>query len=56
MICRHRVRTVSAAVGDHAGVSTVEVDLGTRTVRVGGGTTPDAVRAALAAVGYPAQP
>ena len=49
---RHHVRTVSAAVSDVAGVREVVVDLERRVVTVRGTPEPDAIRAALAAVGF----
>lgn len=54
MSCRHCVRTVSAAVSDVAGVQAVEVDLDTLELHVHGTADEDAIRAALVAVGYPA--
>lgn len=56
MSCRHCVRTISAAVSDIAGVRAVEVDLDTKTLHVHGTADTHAVRAALAAIGYRADP
>jgi copper chaperone CopZ len=51
MQCRHDVRDISARVADLAGVVALEVDIATRTVRVAGDVSVEAVRAAIAAAG-----
>ena len=50
------VRAVSGSVGDVAGVTAVEVDLSTATVRVSGAAAPEQVRAAIADAGYQVAP
>lgn len=52
MAGRADVRVISACVADTDGVVTLQVDLATKTVRVEGAVSPDAVRAAIAAAGY----
>lgn len=52
MNCRSDVRTVSAALADVEEVVALEVDLGTRTVRVEGDVSAEAARAAILASGY----
>jgi copper chaperone CopZ len=52
MNSRSDVRTVSAALADVEGVIALEVDLGTRNVRVEGDVSADAVRAAIVSSGY----
>ena len=54
MTCRHCVRAISAQVRDVRGVVALEADTTTRTIRVQGPADPDAVRSAIAAVGYEA--
>ena len=54
MHSRRCLRTISGRVSDVTGVRTVEIDLHAKTVRVTGPADPAAVRAAIAAAGYPA--
>jgi len=56
MRSRHCVRTISSRVSDVPGVRTLEVDLGTRTVRVTGTVDAAAVGAAITDAGYDAEP
>lgn len=50
--CQHCVNAIEGEVGGLPGVVTVTVDLDTKTVRVDGDTTDDAVRAAIDEAGY----
>ena len=52
MLCRHDAREISAYIADLAGVLTLEADAVSRTVRVTGDVTIEAVRAAIAAAGF----
>ncbi len=52
MLCRHDVRRISSFIADLAGVLTLEADIISRTVRVTGDVTIEAVRAAIAAAGF----
>ena len=52
MVCRDDVRRVSACIADLSGVVALEVDAVTRTVRVMGDVTAEAVRAAVVAGGF----
>ncbi len=54
MTCRHCVRVISAQVQDVVGVESVEADVSSRTVRVRGSASPDALRSAIADAGYEA--
>jgi copper chaperone len=57
MSCEHCVVAVTGEVGDVAGVATVDVDLGTKLVRVSGsGIDGTAVIAAIDEAGYDAVP
>jgi copper chaperone CopZ len=56
MRSRHCVRVISGRVSDIPGVRTLEVDLGTKTVRVTGNVDARAVGAAIADAGYDAAP
>ena len=57
MSCNHCVVAVSGEVGRVAGVSSVDVDLDTKLVRVGGADVDGAaVVAAIDEAGYDAQP
>ncbi|GAA2868778.1 hypothetical protein GCM10010472_27640 [Pseudonocardia halophobica] len=56
MTCEHCVRAVSAGIGDVVGVTSVEVDLPARTVRVSGAAAPERVRAAVARAGHRCAP
>lgn len=53
MECRHDVRAISTRVAEVDGVVALEVDVSTQTVRVEGDVTLEAVRAAIAAAGFP---
>jgi copper chaperone CopZ len=53
MTCRHRVRNVTAALRDVAGVVLVQADLRTTTVVVHGETALAEVLAALDGAGFP---
>lgn len=50
--CDHCKRTIEAELDTVGGVHLVEVDLPSRTVRVGGDADDADVRAAIAAAGY----
>ena len=50
--CDHCKRTIEAELGTVGGVHLVEVDVPSRTVRVGGDASDADVRAAIAAAGY----
>ncbi len=50
--CAHCKAAIETAVGDVAGVETVDVDVDARTVRVEGGAVDDAIRAAIDEAGY----
>jgi copper chaperone CopZ len=55
MSCEHCVVAVTSEVGDVAGVQAVDVDLGTKLVRVSGAAIDDtAVLAAIDEAGYDA--
>lgn len=55
MTCDHCTRAVSSEVGAVAGVTAVEVDLGTKLVTVtGDGLSDEALRAAIEEAGYEA--
>jgi copper chaperone len=57
MSCEHCVVAVTGEVGDVAGVAAVDVDLGTKLVRVSGAGIDDAaVVAAIDEAGYDAVP
>jgi copper chaperone CopZ len=57
MSCEHCVVAVTGEVGDVAGVSSVDVDLATKLVRVSGAAIDDAaVVAAIDEAGYDAVP
>jgi copper chaperone CopZ len=57
MSCAHCVTAVTSEVGQVAGVDAVDVDLGTKLVRVqGAGVDDAAVRAAVDEAGYEAVP
>lgn len=57
MTCGHCEAAVKQEVGELAGVSAVEVDLGAKSVRVTGHALDDgAVRAAIDEAGYEAEP
>jgi copper chaperone len=57
MSCAHCVTAVTGEVGQVAGVDAVDVDLGTKLVRVqGAGVDDAAVRAAVDEAGYEAVP
>jgi copper ion binding protein len=55
MTCDHCVRAVTAEVGAIEGVTSVEIDLGTKVVEVRGTEDVDAVRAAVDEAGYEAE-
>ena len=50
--CGHCVNAITSSVGSVPGVSTVDVDLATKTVTVTGTVDPVAVRSAIAEAGY----
>jgi copper chaperone CopZ len=50
--CDHCRRAIESELESVDGVHLVEVDVETKTVRVGGDADEDAVRAAIAAAGY----
>lgn len=50
--CGHCKAAIEGEVGKVAGVSTVEVDVATKTVHVEGDATDEAVRAAIDEAGY----
>jgi copper chaperone len=50
--CDHCKRAIEGEVGQLAEVTTVEVDVATRTVTVDGAASDDAVRAAIDEAGY----
>lgn len=50
--CGHCKAAIEGEVGKVAGVSTVEVDVATKTVRVDGEATDEAIRAAIDEAGY----
>ena len=52
--CGHCVNAIKAEVAEVRGVTAVDVDLATKTVRVTGGADPSAVRAAISEAGYEA--
>ena len=52
MACRHDVRRISAHVADVAGVASLQVDLGSKTVTVEGDIDWRVVVAAIEAAGY----
>ncbi|MFL5845978.1 MAG: heavy-metal-associated domain-containing protein [Solirubrobacteraceae bacterium] len=57
MTCAHCVASVTEEVSEVAGVSTVEVDLASGRLTVGGeGFTDEAVAAAVAEAGYALTP
>lgn len=56
MTCRHAVRVVTARLRDLPGVETVEADPRSAVLVVAGEVSEHAVRAALAAAGFPAEP
>jgi copper ion binding protein len=57
MTCQHCVASVTEEVGELAGVSSVEVDLDSGSLRVTGqDVTVEQVRAAVAEAGYSADP
>jgi copper ion binding protein len=55
MTCDHCVRAVTAEVGAIEGVTSVEIDLGTKVVEVTGTDDVGAVRAAVDEAGYEAE-
>lgn len=55
MACRHCVRAVSAAVRDLVGVEAVQASTAGESLIVQGSFSEDAVRAALADAGHPAE-
>ncbi|HEX6130648.1 MAG TPA: heavy metal-associated domain-containing protein [Actinomycetota bacterium] len=55
MTCDHCVHAVTAEVGAIEGVTSVEIDLGTKVVEVQGTDDVDAVRAAVDEAGYEAE-
>ena len=52
MSCSHCVSAINDAVGDIAGVESVNVDLASKRVDVEGAAEEDAVRRAIEAAGY----
>ncbi|MEX2254387.1 MAG: cation transporter [Acidimicrobiia bacterium] len=50
--CDHCKNTIEGELGNLDGVHLVEVDVNTKTVRVGGDAREDEIRAAIAAAGY----
>jgi copper chaperone CopZ len=50
--CGHCVKAISHEVGQVPGVSTVDVDVTTKTVTVTGAADPSAVRSAIVEAGY----
>ena len=50
--CDHCKRTIEGEVREVDGVRLVEVDVETKTVRVGGDASDENIRAAIAAAGY----
>ena len=54
MTCRHCVRTISAQVGDVAGVVAVVADLRSKRLRVQGTPRPGALVSAITEAGYEA--
>jgi copper ion binding protein len=57
MTCQHCVASVTEEVGELAGVSSVDVDLASGSLRVTGqDVTVEQVRAAVAEAGYSADP
>ena len=50
--CDHCRRAIETALEPVDGVHLVEVDVATKTVRVGGDAADDAVRAAIESAGY----
>ena len=53
MTSRQQARALSAVLSDVEGVETVEVDVRASAVRITGEADPEAVRARMAAVGFP---
>ncbi len=56
MSCGHCKASVEAALTPLPGVQAVTVDLAAREVTIAGPATPPALIAALASIGFPAQP
>ena len=54
--CEHCKTTIEGALRPRPDVARAEVDVNARTVSVEGAITDDALRAALAAVGYDVAP
>ena len=50
--CGHCKAAIEAAVGEVSGVDAVDVDVDSKTVRVDGDATDDAIRAAIDEAGY----
>ena len=50
--CGHCKAAIEAAVGEVSGVDAVDVDVDSKTVRVEGDATDDAIRAAIDEAGY----
>jgi copper chaperone CopZ len=50
--CDHCKHAIEAEVGQVVGVTAVEVDVASKTVRVEGSASAEAVRDAIAAAGY----
>ena len=54
MSCDHCVRAITAEVSQVTGVEDVDVQLATKTVKVSGSASENAVRAAISEAGYEA--